>query len=239
MLCERCSVNGAASFAVGEVEALVLKAYRGAGFSWGMAQEAGKAAGWLTANRMPSIDLFATLLSQTAGQAHAELAPDNTVFDGTPNWVSHCGLLCPVVSGVLLSDSGAAFFEQQRTIAFVSVPAPLILLPFVAALSLPAVVLKISDLEVWVVDGVVMPYAETGGVVFDTQNVILELADPSAYVLIEEPWAVAFSKQPPVARGVGKVESVALLDKLAQRTTVPATAASRESGAGAGIADDE
>ena len=51
-------------------------------------------------------------------------------------------------------------------------------------------------------------------------------------------WMAAFCGTGRV-RGVGGAESIDLLETLAHQTYVPATQASRESGAGAGLTDDD
>ena len=53
---------------IGELDSLVFKAYRGAGFSWGMAQEAGFAASWLARHGLPAASYFDILLRQIDGQ---------------------------------------------------------------------------------------------------------------------------------------------------------------------------
>ena len=135
------------SFAVGEVEALVLKAYRGADFSWGMAQEAGRAAGWLAARKLPALDAFASLLRQTVDTPHDSLGPDIKSATWPQFWSSPSGMLCPVIAGAMLSDMGSTITDKETVLTLESVVTPLILLPFAALLEIP-VTIKATDLEV-------------------------------------------------------------------------------------------
>ena len=47
-----------------EIESLALKAARGAGMSWGLAEEAAVAASWLAARSLPWAETLADLLAQ-------------------------------------------------------------------------------------------------------------------------------------------------------------------------------
>ena len=60
---------------IGELDSLVLKAYRGAGFSWGLSQDAGRAAAWMAMRGLPAAECFAELLQQTDGLEHSALTP--------------------------------------------------------------------------------------------------------------------------------------------------------------------
>lgn len=92
------------ALSLGEAEALARKAARGAGRSWGMAEEFGRAVRWLEGSGLPAMALLATLLARTDGMAATRL---------TPSWEAHTGLvhpdatpLCPIALGTALSDHG-------------------------------------------------------------------------------------------------------------------------------------
>lgn len=59
------------SFSLNEVEALAKRATRGAGYTWGMAEEAGKATRWLCAHGVDGCAVLATLLEQPATSTFA------------------------------------------------------------------------------------------------------------------------------------------------------------------------
>lgn len=90
-----------------ELESLSKRAARGAGFSWGMAEEAGKATRWLAMHGLPSAHVLAQLL-----QARAAGLTDQ----------------CPLTLGAQIADS-------NTTTAQVEVRQPLLILPFIAAVA--------------------------------------------------------------------------------------------------------
>jgi hypothetical protein len=95
-----------AELALGEVAALALKAARGAGLSWGMAEEASDAVRVLHANGLPGVALLCAVLAQV-GRADD-----------------------PLMAGAALSDRVAALCADGPE----SLPplcAPALLLPFV------------------------------------------------------------------------------------------------------------
>ena len=94
---------------LGEAEALARKAARGAGFGWGMAEEAGRALRWLCARGLPGGAALAALLS----------AREDDSLAGA----------CPLATGTALAD-GAATARELGAVAW-----PLLLLPFAAQAS--------------------------------------------------------------------------------------------------------
>jgi len=58
-----CSLN--------EIEAQLRKAARGAGLSWGLAEEAGKAGRWLAMHGIDALPAFAALYEQNDGRPYA------------------------------------------------------------------------------------------------------------------------------------------------------------------------
>ena len=105
------------SWSLGETAALALKATRGAGLSWGLAEEAAGAVFWLHQRGLPGISALCGYLdcygaAGTAGDA-----------------------ACPLVLGTALSDGTHAVPEQlDERIDLGTVSAPLLLLPFVATI---------------------------------------------------------------------------------------------------------
>lgn len=97
------------SYSLNETEALVRKAARGAGYSWGEAEDAGRAVRWLEARSLPGA---AAALHLFGLKTTGALAPDS------------CGLTL----GTRLSDG----VLPEGTLA--NVDAPLLLLPFAHAM---------------------------------------------------------------------------------------------------------
>jgi len=105
------------SWSLGETAALALKATRGAGLSWGLAEEAAGAVFWLHQRGLPGISALCGYVdcygaAGTAGDA-----------------------ACPLVLGAALSDGTHVVPEQLgERIDLGTVSAPLLLLPFVATI---------------------------------------------------------------------------------------------------------
>ncbi|MEK9934845.1 MAG: DUF3726 domain-containing protein [Rhodobiaceae bacterium] len=105
------------SWSLGETAALALKATRGAGLSWGLAEEAAGAVFWLHQRGLPGISALCGYL-ESCGVA--------TTDDDAA---------CPLVLGTALSDGTHAVPEQVGgRIDLGTVKAPLLLLPFVATI---------------------------------------------------------------------------------------------------------
>jgi hypothetical protein len=108
-----------------EVESLCLKAARGAGLEWGLAEEAGQAARWLAARGVGGpAALLRHLLAARGKPASRPASVLALVPEGSEP-------LCPIHLGATLSDVGTV----QGTIAAGPVAAPLLLLPFLAHLA--------------------------------------------------------------------------------------------------------
>jgi hypothetical protein len=106
-----------------EVAALALRAARGAGLTWGMAEECGNAAVWLAAHGLDwSIDILARL----TGEGGARIVPAAT------KWTSK-GAVCGLHAGATLADF-ATLPEGPGTngVRIGLVNHPLCLLPFAA-----------------------------------------------------------------------------------------------------------
>lgn len=108
-------------FSLNEVEATAKKAARGAGYSWGVADEAGFAARWLTARGVDGCVALAALLRRMDGMDLSAAKPDMTQ-DG---WAA-AGPLCPLLTGCLMSDLG------RRDYSIGPVAVPILVLPFIA-----------------------------------------------------------------------------------------------------------
>ncbi len=212
-------------FSIGEIESLVLKAYRGAGFSWGMAQEAGSAAAWLALNNLPALDAFATLLQQIDGVSHSALTPQ---AGGDGLYGAAGGKICPVIAGSALADGflDDAGLKSGVRVQLQRVVCPVILLPFVAAY---------EDISIgWL------------QLSLQSRNIILSTST-AAEVETTAPVDVTITplKSPgPLVngdcrRGSGMNVSLLYLESLAHRTYVPATEQSRLAGAGAGLTDND
>ena len=108
-------------YSLSEIDANCKKAARGAGLSWGYAEEAGKAARWLAAHQLPGVALLADYL--TLRQEDPE-----DYLGSYPR--------CPILTGARLCDSGHDAMEKSIVIEHVVYP--LLLLPSLVQLSAAA-----------------------------------------------------------------------------------------------------
>lgn len=100
------------TWSLGEVHALAVKAARGAGYSWGLAEEAGYALRWLAARGLPGPAALAALLR---GSCAAE---------------GPCPR-CPLAQGAAIADLGEVPPDRFAS------RYPLLLVPFAARLAQP------------------------------------------------------------------------------------------------------
>ena len=114
------------SLSFNEIEQLCQKAARGAGLSWGLAEEAGMAAVWLVKHGIDGPKLLSRRLQRTG------LAPPNLPWGAQPHQAQ-----CPIILGAALCDF-APLAEGQLHDGAVSlglVSDPALLMPFLARMS--------------------------------------------------------------------------------------------------------
>lgn len=216
-------------FTLNEIEATGIRAARGAGLDWGIAEEAGRAARWLAGHRLPGPELLGDLLVRTEGQDYVEMAP--AALQGV--WTAPSGLLNPLIAGAALADRAASLasghvFELGNT-AF-----PLLLLPYAkyCALEVEAAV----ELT-W--EGVVAAVSPDGRLtVSGDEDAVLVKSSPSVRCRTAAQDTAAGKAIVPVRRAL-TAAAWNRLKEFADRTYAPATAESRELGAGADRIDTE
>ena len=86
------------SWSVGEARALAIKAARGVGMTWGEAEEAGFALGWLTRHNAPGITAICRYLSFYDQSVKSGDAPLRWLDKSAQGW------FCPIGIGAALSD---------------------------------------------------------------------------------------------------------------------------------------
>lgn len=222
------------SFSLNEVEAMVRKAARGAGYSWGMADEAGKAARWLCSVGLDGTAALAGVLGRAdgaglggagrAGAGLAGLAPVGLRGD----WHAAAGALCPLMAGTALADSAGLW--EGGAVRMQEVAFPAVLLPFAAAAARRC-------------GGTVSVEAPGLHAVTDGTAVSLDPA-PDAMPSRAAQVTVRLGGQlgralPRQGRADPAEEDWRALGRLAQRTYAPDTRDSRLTGAGAGLSDND
>ena len=204
------------SFSLNEVEATAKKAARGAGYSWGLAEEAGKATRWLCAQGLEGCGALAALLQEPR---HETPTRKGAVWSGP-------GALCPLITGAALSDFAADL--ANGPIRLVEVAQPQLLLPFAAGAARhlgAALTLSCDTLT-----------ARTDGAGVDLANIP---APPGTSDVTVSVGGAMASTLPNHTRAAPDPAIWAILTGFAARTYAPATDASRRLGAGAGLSDND
>jgi hypothetical protein len=220
---------GETRLSLSEVAALAAKAARGAGLSWGLAEEAAYAARWLAAHQLAGATLLRRHLVAIDGRGWRELAP---VVDPA-GWRTASGAaLSPLAAGPALADRAGLADGPAAAPTLLQVGDPALLLPFAALAAQP---LGYPLRIVW--DGVVAVVDGAGGLALDATGAGLEAR--RAAIVTVAPAEPTVAPRPPRPTTCAVAAAVRRdLEALAARTYVPATAASR-AGAGAGTHDPD
>lgn len=207
-----------------EIETLCLKAARGAGMSWGLAEEAGFAAAWLAAW---GVDGAGALLSHLNNLQTCTIAVHDRHW--TPTDVA---AFCPIQLGATLDDHAALEAGPWSAPIFIdAVSQPVLLVPFLARAAKECA----KPLALTWPGGSVMILSS--GDVEPTALTALSRIAMSALTLSPTSDVVQCKV---LGRTVASLSAATLekLDILALRTTVPASDMSRR-GAGAAAGDND
>ena len=202
------------SWSLGETAALALKAARGAGLTWGLAEEAAAAVVWLHANGLPGVSALCSYLGNP---------DDKPRTDGA----------CPILTGCALIGGAMPSPTRPGEVTEIGpVRAPLLLLPFVARLESGTIWLLPSGpgrTDDHAIDG-------TAGDSFASHC----LSGAASCRLLYETRQQVVTPPREVLRLAGHFACcVDRLGTFAYRTYAPATGQSRLSGAGAGLTDND
>ncbi len=216
------------SRSLSEIEAMALKAARGAGHYWGVSEDAGRAVRWLCSAGIDGCAALAGLLSGNDPREPKERDPGSPQVTANA-WNSPTGTLCPLRTGIAVSDHASSITAAGITLERVA--RPVLLAPFAAS---AARLVQTGFCLEW-----------PGATVF---------TDGYGLALLQERHGldVAFAKRVSVRRKRGTgCQSLrmsrfhpadsdwAKLEELAARTYAPATDESRLLGAGAGLSDND
>jgi hypothetical protein len=216
------------SLSCNEVSALCMKAARGAGMSWGLAEEAGFAAAWLVQRGFDGPEHLYRHLAQAQGRSWQDLCP--TVKSG--DWQAPAGrAICPIALGATLCDY-AALPEGVGVgceIKIGPVDYPVLLLPFlVTCAETASLQLTLS----WDGGSACLGRDRTALVdafkALDGRQASLTLTAQFGTV------APAITSAAPQTDS----DTITALNAMAMRTTVPASEASR-AGAGSTTTDND
>ncbi|MGR3648596.1 MAG: DUF3726 domain-containing protein, partial [Shimia sp.] len=115
------------NLSLNEVEATAKKAARGAGHTWGMAEEAAKATRWLCSRGIDGCGNLARLLTSD------DVETGSTLTLETDTLRSKAGSLCPLIAGACIADRAEALGSDGWNLQ--NVASPIMLLPFAAQIA--------------------------------------------------------------------------------------------------------
>lgn len=217
-------------YSLNEVRARAKLAAKGAGYSWGMAEEVSRSIYWLVSRGLPGPAMLAALLDSIPEEgAVCDYSPKslNTTVQSTQDW------LCPIAGGCMATDVFSVLPEQGE-LQFNAVRCPLLLTPFIAEIAAESnVIVELQAGEDRLVtDGSILRYS--------SEQLLLEeqVSQLSCRVLNRLDETGGYTSSP--TERVVVVKAVwDRLDVYARKTYAPATDASRLLGAGAGLHDND
>ncbi len=212
------------TWSLGEIEGLARKAARGGGFDWGLAEEAGKAVRRLASLGLPGPEALAAFLATHDRTPHGRMRPIDT---GAPVWQAAGGALCPISAGAALCDIAQDEGLPPR-ITLDTCLWPLLLLPFVAAAAEDGGHALRSTWEGGDFSFAAEIRGSAPGAMRDMGRVVIRRDEAPNLPLAQ--CRLRYDLDAAAA---------ACLTELAHRTYAPDSDASRASGAGAGLSDND
>ena len=211
-----------------EIDSTVRKAFRGGGYSWGEAEEAGKAAVWLCHHDIAVLNRFLDLLGSTNEQSVNVKRP--IISHG--HFQAKGGELCPILAGCMIADR-ARGLHAGETIALQDVRAPVLLFPFVSAAA------EMGNRSIslnW--PGCHADFSGDGFELSEQTGLAAPFADVE--IKISHAESTFRARTPIQTKPIHVDEEIwSALHEFAAKTYVPASDRSRLAGAGAGLSDQD
>ncbi|WP_341863611.1 DUF3726 domain-containing protein [Gymnodinialimonas sp. 57CJ19] len=213
-----------------EAASLCMKAARGAGMSWGLAEEAGFSAAWLVSHGLDGPSFLRAHLERADGKDWSDLCP--AIVPG--KWENAKGqAVCPIILGATLSDYAelpeGPVVGAKIMLGLVS--APILLLPFLSELGRAYGLTFTLSAQTGAVDINADPTSlHAAAHLLDVAQLELTMG-----VKADEP---CDREDPSTPNAKTTAATIAALNTFAMRTTVPATDASR-AGAGSTLSDND
>lgn len=225
------------SYSLNEVEAMAKKASRGAGYHWGIAEEAAYATRWLCAHGFDGCEALASLLPKSE---HTDFAL-RTPKLACPVWHSRSGRICPLLAGAALGDY--AFRLQDRAISLANVEHPIMLLPFAAVVARRICAFVTVEWDgVWTTtDGSNVSRTVIDRMIDSStgRSLMQEIADLVIVRIDGRIGGGLHTIVPGKSRASPSPAAWDCLNQFAHRTYAPATEESRRMGAGASSCDND
>lgn len=214
------------TWSLNEIEALARKATRGAGYAWGLAEEAGRATRWTCAAGWPGATALADLLTRNDGAAPATLGPSAL----SDTWTASGGPLCPIVTGATLCDL-AADWAAGRALTLGPTAHPMLLIPYMVwAADRTGHALTLSWQKCTITRAASQTWLD------DPDDTLTCAFTPQVQLTTGAPRGTRLQR---AYRATPTPEAIVMLDALARRTYAPDSEASRRAGAGAGLTDND
>ncbi len=225
------SLKQGARLSRNEIEQLCLKAARGAGMSWGLAEEAGFAAGWLALHGIDGPGALLAQLRTAEGRPWRDICPVIAAgtFRAAPG---RC--LCPIALGAALCDHASLPHTamQGAPVQIGPVSHPVLLLPFLAELARA----RRAPVRLAWPQGKVVITAD--GQISGAVAALTETDRLDASLSLDTDPLDADAQFPDIEPPFVPAAILSALNAYALRTTVPASDASR-AGAGAASGDND
>ncbi|MEX0344788.1 MAG: DUF3726 domain-containing protein [Rhizobiaceae bacterium] len=207
------------SWSLVETRALAAKATRGAGFSWGLAEDAGFAVQWLQSHGAPGVEALAKLLEWTEKSENRCSPVRDGGKEGKPDAPFN-----PLELGAALMDAKRCGYSGLGHVC-----QPLLLVPFIAA-SAPknGCRLTLDDNSIVLGADCVFSTANREALLPDSAFCVLSAMDDDLPASVRQMRVPEYEKT-----------AIERLGRFAARTLAPATEASRMAGAGAGLTDND
>tara|TARA_B100001540_G_scaffold306831_1_gene319369 strand:- start:129 stop:818 length:690 start_codon:yes stop_codon:yes gene_type:complete len=218
--------SGETGWSRGEISDLTLKAARGAGLTWGLAEEASEAVIWLQARGFPGLAAFCCYISWYRFQ--------KLEYTGMPGISEKGSPLCPFATGAAISDGVIKLPIDNTKMSLGLIRQPILLLPFISRV-------RPHGIGLYAGNFLMTSYLQ--------RDISIKrfFFSPS---LINE--AECYVKNSPLALKAEKFDEsqslrlpecykacIDVLTKSAQRIYAPSTDYSRKLGAGSTISDDD
>jgi len=209
-----------------EIESYLRKAAQAVGLGWGLSEEAGKAARWLSAFGLPGAEIMLAHLQQLDTGEYVRYQPSNL----NDVWQASGEFLCPVITGAALADRSSQMLTGTKfrlgTVAY-----PILL---AAIIGQAARYHRTTFTTSWA--GVSINCYENGIRIEGNHDDLL-VASAESVTCLQSNDKNPQSLPSTLACDIDSDAWLAI-DKLAFNTYAPATAESR-AGAGAGLTDND
>lgn len=215
-----------------EVTSLCMKAARGAGMSWGLAEEAGFAAAWLVQHGINGPSHLCTHLNQSQGRSQGRPWSDMCPTVTPHGWLAPAGhALCPIALGASLCDYAGLpeGLKAGSSLKIGKVDHPVLLIPFLVATGVSNDILIDIDCT-----GGPVPLDGRSDALKQAETLLEGRQTPITLTArVGKTQALTAGKTPHIPAKV-----IAALNALAMRTTVPSSESSR-AGAGSTTPDND